>query len=313
MLGAGGTVGHAFHAGTLAALAEAGWDARDATVIVGTSTGAVTGALLRAGMSPADMAARVTGGTVSATGRRLLDEGGGWPTFTADMAHGSGRPLRPSSPRLLAELARRPWRARPGIILAALTAAGSVSTRPIADGFNHLFGECWPDRPLWVCAVDLDRGERVVFGHPDAPETDVGTAVAASSAVPTFFEPVVVAGRRFIDGGAHSPVNGDVIADALGELDAVVVSAPMGIGGPPGRVGVDLPGRLLNHFFAVHELRRVARSGVLVLGFEPHASELELMHYNAFDPTHRSEIVRRAFAAARERAGALLAPARVPG
>ena len=32
VLGAGGTVGHAYHAGTLAALAEAGWDARDARV-----------------------------------------------------------------------------------------------------------------------------------------------------------------------------------------------------------------------------------------------------------------------------------------
>ena len=52
VLGAGGAVGHAFHAGVLAALAdETGWDAREAEVVVGTSAGSVVGALLRAGMS----------------------------------------------------------------------------------------------------------------------------------------------------------------------------------------------------------------------------------------------------------------------
>ncbi|MDQ1475357.1 MAG: hypothetical protein QOE62_586, partial [Actinomycetota bacterium] len=45
VLGAGGAVGHAFHAGVLAGITEAtGWDARDAEVIVGTSAGSVVGA-----------------------------------------------------------------------------------------------------------------------------------------------------------------------------------------------------------------------------------------------------------------------------
>ena len=51
-LGAGGVVGHAYHAGVLAALEEAtGWDPRDAEVIVGTSAGSVVGSLLRAGFA----------------------------------------------------------------------------------------------------------------------------------------------------------------------------------------------------------------------------------------------------------------------
>jgi NTE family protein len=50
VLGAGGPIGRAFHAGVLGALAEAcGWDARSADLIVGTSAGAQIGALLRAG------------------------------------------------------------------------------------------------------------------------------------------------------------------------------------------------------------------------------------------------------------------------
>src|SRR5205085_3550651 len=59
VLGAGGAVGHAFHSGVLAALSDVtGWDARDADVIVGTSAGSVVGALLRAGLSGTDLAAR---------------------------------------------------------------------------------------------------------------------------------------------------------------------------------------------------------------------------------------------------------------
>jgi NTE family protein len=59
VLGAGGVIGHAFHAGVLDGLCDAtGWDPRDAEVIVGTSAGSVVGALLRAGFSPRDLAAR---------------------------------------------------------------------------------------------------------------------------------------------------------------------------------------------------------------------------------------------------------------
>ncbi len=71
VLGAGGVVGHAYHAGVLDGLAEAtGWDPREAEVIVGTSAGSVVGALLRAGFSAHDLAARSTGDPVSPGRRR---------------------------------------------------------------------------------------------------------------------------------------------------------------------------------------------------------------------------------------------------
>ena len=77
VLGAGGPVGHAFHAGVLAALQDGGWDARDAAVIVGTSIGAITGALLRAGVSPEDLYARVTGRPMSEEGEARAGHGQG--------------------------------------------------------------------------------------------------------------------------------------------------------------------------------------------------------------------------------------------
>ena len=50
VLGAGGVVGAAFHAGVIAALDEhTGWDARTAALVVGTSAGSGIGATVRAG------------------------------------------------------------------------------------------------------------------------------------------------------------------------------------------------------------------------------------------------------------------------
>jgi len=55
--------------------------------------------------------------------------------------------------------------------------------------------------PLGVVATDLNTGQGVLFQRGD-----VGTAVRASSAVPSVFEPVRINGRDFVDGGLVSPV-----------------------------------------------------------------------------------------------------------
>jgi len=302
VLGAGGPVGHSFHVGTLAALADAGWDARDADVIVGTSIGAVTGALLRAGIPPADLYARVNGQAMSGDSRARLASAT-WATMMCDLERHHTPIGLPASPRLFLHLVRRPWRTRAGLLLAAVTPSGQVSTAPVAKTVDELLDGGWPSAALWVCAVDLDSGERVVLGRPDSPAVDVGTAVAASTAAPALFEPVAVDGYRLVDGGLHSPANADVITAAIDELDAVVVLAPMGIGSNPGRLGADLPGRALNHWTTWRELRRVREAGVPVTVFEPDASLLELMHYDAFDLTHRAEIARRAYEMAATRPG----------
>ena len=58
VLGAGGTTGAAFHAGTLLALQQdLGWDPNTADVIVGSSAGSIVGGLLRAGLTTDDLSA----------------------------------------------------------------------------------------------------------------------------------------------------------------------------------------------------------------------------------------------------------------
>ena len=69
VLGAGGVVGQAYQAGVLSALQrETGWDPREATVIVGTSAGSVTGAALRVGVPATDLAASLYGVPTSRRG-----------------------------------------------------------------------------------------------------------------------------------------------------------------------------------------------------------------------------------------------------
>jgi NTE family protein len=304
VLGAGGEVGYAFHAGVLAALADViGWDARSAEVIVGTSAGSIAGAVLRAGCSPADLAARVTGDRVSEEGRRLL--------AAADEANDNARPIPTrlprrrgfptmSAPGALVRAALQPWNARPGSVVAAALPAGRVSTEIISAGLRVLFSE-WHEAPLWVNAVELHTGRRVTFGRDMAYDADVATAVAASCAIPTYFEPVAIDRARFVDGGAHSPTNADLVA-GIG-LDLVVVSSPMSIAGNALRMAPDQPGRRYNRLTLTREAKRVRGGGTPVITFQPTADDLAVMGLNAMDPARRADVARRARVSAHERLG----------
>src|SRR3954468_2957293 len=56
VLGAGGIVGQASHAGVLQALAEVGCDPASAEIVVGTSAGSLVGGLLRRGVPVSELA-----------------------------------------------------------------------------------------------------------------------------------------------------------------------------------------------------------------------------------------------------------------
>ena len=212
VLGAGGVVGHAYHAGTLATIAEVtGWDPRTAAVIVGTSAGSGVGATLRAGLAARDFAARITGEPLSPEGAALLKGMERLQPPPMRLQVGGRMPF-PEAPMLLARDLVAPWRFRPGKALAALAPEGRVPTTGMGDRMRRLHKERWPAEPLWICALRLSDGARVVFGRDPAPEPDVGTAVEASSAIPGFFAPVVIDGERYVDGGAHSPTNADLVA-----------------------------------------------------------------------------------------------------
>lgn len=55
--------------------------------------------------------------------------------------------------------------------------------------------------PLGILSTDLHSGQGVLFQRGD-----VATAVRASSAVPGLFQPVLISGREYVDGGLVAPV-----------------------------------------------------------------------------------------------------------
>jgi len=79
--------------------------------------------------------------------------------------------------------------------------------------------------PLTVTAVDLDTGELVLFGSGagDAPLIDV---LCATCALPLYYPPVIINGRRFGDGGLRAVVPFEPAADLEVELVLAVDVGP---------------------------------------------------------------------------------------
>jgi NTE family protein len=287
VLGAGGVTGHAFHAGVLAALAErTGFDPHDAAVLVGTSAGSSVAALLTAGLAPADLVARATGAPLSARARQVPGRLGASPPALDPPAPPRGVP---SSVAALGAAALRPWRTRPGAVLAAALPEGRVSTAPIRHLVEHLHPIEWPSA-LRVCALDLDDGQRVVFDgrRVGAATVSVADAVTASCAIPGWYAPVVIGGRRYVDGGAWSPTNADVLGGS--SLDVVVVSSPMSAAPRHALGRLDGPARLAFHRRLRRELVRLGRTATTVVVLEPTPPVLEAMGMNAMDPGRRHAV-----------------------
>jgi NTE family protein len=296
VLGAGGLTGQAFHAGVLSALAEAtGWDPRHASVIVGTSAGAGVGAYLRLGLSGDDLAAMLSTEPMSDHGAELIGRLG--PSGDWETPIGPRNWPRAPHPRLIARAITRPLKIRPEAVLGVTFPPGRVPTESWAGSLRALThtewpGAEWPGEPLWICTVRMDDARRVVLGRPNAPITDVATAVAASAAIPGYFQPVEIDGREYVDGGVHSPTNADVLRKE--KLDLVLVSSPMSTSRNAWNLSRSLPVR---HHFRVRlgqEVRRLRRRGIPVVVFQPSAADQAAMGGKAMDSERNAAVVRAA-------------------
>jgi len=103
--------------------------------------------------------------------------------------------------------------------------------------------------PLGIVATDLQSGQGVLFRRGDT-----GTAVRASSAVPSVFQPVRISGRDFVDGGLVAPVPVRFAREMGAELVlAVDISSPPEANAPEGSLQILLQtfaimGKTINGF-----------------------------------------------------------------
>lgn len=69
-------------------------------------------------------------------------------------------------------------------------------------------------KPVYVTAVDIDSGDRVVFGPGSNEHVPVSEAVAASCCVPGLFRPIEIGGRYYVDGEVARTLSADIAVEA---------------------------------------------------------------------------------------------------
>jgi len=223
VLGGGGVLGAAWMVGALQALQdETGADVREFEAFVGTSAGSVLVALLGAGVSVEDLVTHERDGQLE-TGPLAGFH------FDYETASGGDRPIRPrpgmGSRELLLRNARQLRQLPPTTVLAAFLPEGRGNLAAVGALVAHVVPDGWVARDgVTVVALDYDTGERMPFGRPGARPAALRDAVMASCAIPGWYQPVRIGEHRFIDGGAWSSTNLDLLAGQ--GLDEVFVLAP---------------------------------------------------------------------------------------
>jgi NTE family protein len=293
-------MGGAWLTGGLHALArETGWDPASADNIVGTSAGSMIGSLVAGGVPPWFMVAHSAGETFEG-----LEDARGRPAAEADRSggatfrlHGGPPPIGPGSWRLIARSLSAPHRQRPTAFLAGWIPRGVISTDPLKDTVRRVVASGWSDHPgHWVIACDYADGHRVAFGRADAPQADLADAVAASCAIPGFYRPVDIRGRRYVDGGLWSTSNLDVLRNE--RLDLVICLNPTSSLHPPHAWN---PAERIAHLVRRGsgrrlgwEARKLRSAGTALVLIQPTRQDLDVMGVNLMSTRRRHEVIETA-------------------
>jgi NTE family protein len=313
VLGAGGVLGAAWMAGALPAVADRLPRAiGDLDLVVGTSAGSVLAAALRCGVSVDELVAHQRGEAVGVLAGSPVRDIPAGPLPPAPR-------LRVGSPRLMRATILTPHRVHPWVGASAWLPRGRVRHQVLRSMVDALHQHAYPydsergvwpdwvDGRTWVVTVDYDTGRRVVFVRPGSPRARLADAVAASCSVPGWYEPVVIDGRRYVDGGVRSPTSLGILASV--GLDEVYVLAPMAsvVTDHPRQPHERLERRLrrLITQALLREARSLTALGTRVIVLTPGPQDLAALGVNLMDPRRRERVLEtslRTSAAALDRA-----------
>jgi NTE family protein len=246
VLGAGGTLGWAYHLGVLDAVAEVlGYRPSQAARLIGTSAGGAIAASVLHGATRDELLSVIA---TPPDGAELAEM---WAALAA--LRRPSRWLRPTSLRMLRN------RNLGVAALAGLLPPGVFPTSSLRRFPVGRVGDPWPTT-LWVPAVRAEDGRRVVFGRDDT-STALLDSIEATAAVPLLFQPKVIGSTCYLDGALRSATNADLLLDD-GPYDLVIISSPMSrAGGSPLRRRARTQLR--------REVAALRSTGALVLVFEP--------------------------------------------
>jgi NTE family protein len=177
-------------------------------------------------------------------------------------------------------------------MLSLLLPDGRQALAPHVAFFDERLGEEWPDDPLLICAVRRRDCRRAVFG-PGGRAATVSQAVTASCAVPGYFSEVVIGGEAYVDGGALSATNADVLRRH--DLDLAIVLSPMT--GTSGQRSVTEAARRLCRRSLDHEVGVLERVGIPSVVVEPTPEVLQHVPADFMDESALDAVVRESFLA----------------
>jgi NTE family protein len=270
---------------------EIGIDARDFDAYVGTSAGSILTALLGAGVSVTDLVNHQRGDQF---------ESGRLAGFHFDYAQATGgdRPTRSrpglGSRELLIHNARQLHQLPPTAVLSAFLPEGRGNLDAVGALISHVVPDGWLAREgVTIVALDYDTGERVPFGRPGVCPATLPEAVMASCAIPGWYQPVRIGDHRFIDGGAWSSTNLDLLADE--GLDEVFVLAPQASfdADAPTQWATRLERQWRSRVTrrVLREASTVHRHGTEVTILGPGREDLEAMGGNLMDLSRRPAVI----------------------
>ena len=288
--------------GALSALSDTvGYNPADVDIVVGTSAGSVLAAMLGCGLTVADIIERLD---VDAQSHSTNDG-----AADASDVHAALRSIPKTLPipgnlRLAAKTVAHPRRHTVMTLASGLAPRGRGTLAPLAGMIANIQGGAgWPTAPTtWIVAMDYVNGQRVVFGKSGAPTAALPDAVVASSSAPGSFPPALVDGQLYLDGGAVSMTNADVLAAE--HLDEILILAPKTTFAPsrqrPPTTRTDRRLRDMHTRHLVCEQRRLEAAGAAVHVLAPTLPDLHSMGANMMDPTRRREVLHTALWATRK-------------
>ena len=262
-LAGGGVIGGMYEVGVVAALEQdvLRRSGGEFDVYVGCSAGSVVASLLANGVTASEMYRildedladplnfRRSSVYSSSSFRRAAVQ---FARFVWAVGKNATTGLRMSVPDMLA----RAERDFPAGFFSLAQLEQYMRTTFAARGLTNSFEAL--KRPLLIPAIDLDRAKRVVFGRGEFAAVPISQAIAASSAIPGFFEPFAVDGRDYIDGGVGFSGHADLAADAGAEV-VVVVNALV----PALKVDGDRSLRERGLYFIMEQANRIYSQNLL--------------------------------------------------
>jgi NTE family protein len=307
VLGGGGLVGMAYHAGALKALHDQGLDLAGADMIVGTSAGSIIASYLAAGWDGGDFYEYAHGRHRDVEKDPPDQEEAVRDLFVPLWGTKLQRAQRSVGSLFAVATSRGYWpggrRGRvPPEGLRRAFPAGLYSTERTRRRLQEDLPAEWPRDGLVICGAELYSGELAPFGRAGAPEASLPDAVLASCAIPGLFPPVKIGDHYYVDGGIVSATSLDLAVED--GCERILCVSPLGYRGEGSIFAADpriWPAIASRQLFARtlrREVQQARRKGCEVLVIRPWLDELAALGMNAMRHFDRRAVADAASAGA---------------